>query len=136
MTTVKDAMSTRLETVDANASPVEAARRMRDANVGDVLVTENGRLRGIVTDRDLVVRCMAEQASDGKVGELCSSDLVTISPDDDLQRARALMTERAVRRLPVTDGDTAVGILALGDLALELDPRSALGGISAAPSNH
>lgn len=136
MTSVRELMNTKLEQLDAGASALDAARRMRDADIGDVLVTDGGKLRGIVTDRDLVVRCMAEQASgDIRIGELCSTDLVTVSPDDQVEDAVKLMSDRAIRRLPVVDGGNPVGILSLGDLALERDRQSALGSISAAPPN-
>jgi CBS domain-containing protein len=134
---VRDVMTTRLATVDAGDSPTDAARLMRDEDIGDVLVTENGRLCGIVTDRDLVVRCMAEQTeSEIRVGELCSQELVSVSPDDDLDDAIRLMAERDIRRLPVIEGNNAVGILSLGDLAIERDPDSVLGDISAANPNN
>lgn len=134
---VRDVMTTRLATVDAGDSPTDAARLMRDEDIGDVLVTENGRLCGIVTDRDLVVRCMADQTkSEIRVGELCSQELVSVSPDDDLDDAIRLMAERDIRRLPVIEGNNAVGILSLGDLAIERDPESVLGDISAANPNN
>ena len=132
--TVRELMNTKLTKLEADASALEAARCMRDEDIGDVLVTENGKLRGIVTDRDLVVRCMAEQAGgDIRVGELCSTDLVTVSPDDEVDRAVKLMSDHAIRRLPVVDGDEPVGILSLGDLAIDRDRQSALGNISSAP---
>lgn len=135
-TKVKELMHTELTQLDADASVLEAARCMRDANIGDVLVTDKGNLRGIVTDRDLVVRCMAEQSSgDAKLGELCTSDLVTVSPDEQVDKAVKLMSQHAIRRLPVVDGGRPVGILSLGDLAVERDRQSALGNISAASPN-
>lgn len=133
MTAVRELMKTNLTQLDAGATALDAARCMRDADIGDVLVTENGKLRGIVTDRDLVVRCLAEQGStDIKVGELCSTDLVTLTPDDEIDKAVRLMSEKAIRRLPVVDGEKAVGIVSLGDLAVARDRESALGQISAA----
>lgn len=135
-TLVKELMHKDLTQLDANASVLEAARCMRDADIGDVLVTEKGKLRGIVTDRDLVIRCMAEGGgSDARIGQLCSGDLVTISPDEEIDRAVALMSDHAIRRLPVVDGDRPVGILSLGDLAVARDRQSALGQISATPPN-
>ena len=135
-TIVKELMHTDLTQLDANASVLDAARCMRDADIGDVLVTDNGKLRGIVTDRDLVVRCMAEQASsDAKIGQLCSTDLITISPDEEIDKAVKLMSDNAIRRLPVVDGERPVGILSLGDLAVDRDRQSALGSISAASPN-
>lgn len=135
-TAVKELMHTDLTQLDANASVLEAARCMRDADIGDVLITEKGKLRGIVTDRDLVVRCLAEQGnSDAKVGQLCSSELITVSPDDEIDKAVKLMSEHAIRRLPVVDGGKPVGIVSLGDLAVSRDRQSALGAISAASPN-
>jgi CBS domain-containing protein len=138
MTTVSELMHTDLVKLDANASVVDAARKMRDSSIGDVLVTDDGgKLRGIVTDRDLVVRCLAS-ASDPRatrIGEVCSKDLVTLSPNDDFQEAVQLMNDHAVRRLPVVDSGTVVGIVTLGDLSVAQDRESALGGISAAPPN-
>jgi CBS domain-containing protein len=136
-TTVSELMHTNLVTLDANASVLDAARQMRDASIGDVLVTESGKLRGIVTDRDLVVRCLATQGdpSATKLKDVCSEDLVTLTPDDDFQDAVQLMNDHAVRRLPVVEGGDVVGIVSLGDLSVAQDRESALGGISAAPPN-
>lgn len=121
-----------------DATVGDAARLMRDHDIGDVIVCEDDRLIGIVTDRDLVVRALAEgeRAADRPLREICSQDLVTVSPRDDVQRAIDLMKERAVRRLPVCEGDQIVGIVALGDLAVDRDASSALGRISAAPPSH
>jgi CBS domain-containing protein len=116
----------------------EAARMMRDEHVGNVLVTNNGELYGIVTDRDLVVRCIAngENPEDMKLGQLCSKELRTVSPEAELREAIAIMSDSAIRRLPVVDGKKPVGIVTLGDLAVALDRDSVLGEISAAPPNH
>lgn len=139
MTAVRDLMNTNLTQLDADTTVVEAARCMRDEDIGDVLVTEQGQLRGIVTDRDLVVRCLAEKGTgdlgDITVGELCSTNLITVSPNDDVDDAVKLMSENAVRRLPVVDGQQPVGIVSLGDLAVAKDRESALGQISATPPN-
>jgi len=135
---VGDLMTTDPIVLDARASVAEAARCMRDENVGDVLVRKDGKLCGIVTDRDLVVRCLAE--SDGAPGEhtieeICSAKIFTLPPDADVDQAIELMRDNAVRRIPIVEGDEAVGIVALGDLALARDRRSCLGDISAAPPN-
>jgi CBS domain-containing protein len=115
----------------------DAARLMKEHDVGDVLVRDvDGTLRGIVTDRDLVVRCLAEQR-DGeatKLGELCTEDVDTLDADASVDEAVALMRSRAVRRIPIVDQGELVGIVSLGDLARERDPESALGKISAAPA--
>ncbi|MFU8816434.1 MAG: CBS domain-containing protein [Pseudomonadales bacterium] len=136
-TTVNDLMHTNVVKLDSTASVLDAARHMRDASIGDVLVMDDGKLRGIVTDRDLVVRCLATQGDPGatKLADVCSEDLVTLSPADDFQDAVQLMNDHAVRRLPVVDGNEVVGIISLGDLSVAQDRESALGGISAAPPN-
>jgi CBS domain-containing protein len=125
--------------IERNQSLVDAARMMRDAAIGDVLVTDNGHLVGVLTDRDLVVRCVAEARDPGMTtaGECCSSDLVTISPEDEVDKAIQLMRERAVRRLPVVEHGQAVGVVSIGDLAIAQDERLALAlaDISAAPPN-
>lgn len=137
-TRVKELMHTDLVTLSSEASVRDAARRMRDSAIGDVLVADDGHLRGIVTDRDLVVRCLAEEGDVGHthIGDLCSSDLVTLTPDDDIDTAIRLMSEKAIRRLPVVDGDRPVGIVSIGDLAVARDRHTALGDISAAPPSH
>jgi CBS domain-containing protein len=115
-----------------------AAARMREADVGDVLVTRDGDLCGIVTDRDIVVRCLASggDPETTSIGRICSQAVATLTPGDDADRAVLLMKQHAVRRLPVVDGDRLVGIVTLGDLAMERDRNSALGSISAAPANN
>ncbi|WP_046730438.1 CBS domain-containing protein [Streptomyces humi] len=134
---VRDIMTSDLVTVEPQASVAAVARVMRDEDVGAVLVTEEGHLRCLVSDRDLVVRAFAEGADPDRttIMQAASTDLVTVTPDDSLDQAVRLMREHAVRRLPVVDGDRPVGILALGDLAMERDERSALGDISAARPN-
>jgi CBS domain-containing protein len=135
---VMDLMTTDIVMLSPEASLTEAAQRMRDDNVGDVLVGENQELRGIVTDRDLVVRGLAEEAdpTSARVGDLCSVDVVTLAPDDDMSKAVTVMREHAVRRLPVSDGGKVIGIVSLGDLAMETDEQSALADISAEPPDH
>ena len=116
----------------------EAARMMRDENIGDVLVCVDDRLTGIVTDRDLVVRALAEQAGDPRqtrLGDIASKELVMLSPDDSVEEAVALMRGHAIRRIPVCENGRPVGVVALGDLAVERDWDSALADISAAPAN-
>lgn len=111
------------------------AKRMRDDNIGSVLVTDGDNLRGMVTDRDLVVRGLADNAQ-ARVGDICSRADAQIGPDDDVSAAVQLMREKAIRRLPVVDGGKPVGIISLGDLAMERDPNSGLADISAARPNN
>ncbi|MFD8262752.1 CBS domain-containing protein [Streptomyces griseoluteus] len=134
---VRDIMTSELVTVEPQASVASVARLMRDEDVGTVLVTEDGQLKCLVSDRDLVVRAFAEGVDPDRttVIQAASEDLVTIGPDDSVDHAVEVMREHAVRRLPVVEGDEAVGIIALGDLAIERDETSALGDISAAKPN-
>jgi CBS domain-containing protein len=133
-TTVSDVMTRDPETVEVSEPVVEAARRMRDADTGDVIVLDNGRVVGVLTDRDITIRVVAENKDlSTPVGEACSaSDLQTVGPDTSLDQAVQLMRDNAIRRLPVVENDRAVGIISLGDLAIELDEDSALADISAA----
>ncbi|MFF9362493.1 CBS domain-containing protein [Streptomyces griseoluteus] len=135
---VRDIMTSELVTVEPQASVASVARLMRDEDVGTVLVTEDGQLKCLVSDRDLVVRAFAEGVDPDRttVIEAASADLVTIGPDESVDHAVELMREHAVRRIPVVEGDEAVGIIALGDLAIERDETSALGDISAAKPNN
>jgi CBS domain-containing protein len=132
--TIQDVMTTELVTCPATATITDAARLMRDRDIGDVLVTRDGdQLTGIVTDRDLVVRCLADgTAADATIDQACSGNLTSVTPDSSIDDAIQLMREHSLRRLPVVNDGRAVGIVTLGDLAIERDPNSALGDISAA----
>ncbi|MET7617973.1 CBS domain-containing protein [Streptomyces sp. NPDC005408] len=134
---VREIMTGTPAAVGPQTSVAEVARRMREEDIGAVMVVEDDQLRGLVTDRDLVVRVLAEGKSveATTVSEACSADLVAVSPDDDIDRAVQLMREQAVRRLPVVESGHPVGIVSLGDLAIERDPGSALGDISSAEPN-
>jgi CBS domain-containing protein len=136
-TKIRDVMTPDPVVMPATASARDAAAKMREQDIGDVLVEDDGTLRGIVTDRDLVVRVMAADQDPSAVtlGECCSGDLHTVTPDDDASEAVRMVREHAVRRIPVTEGDNAVGIVAMGDLAVQFDRDSALADVSAAPGN-
>jgi CBS domain-containing protein len=127
-------MTVHPESVSADASVRDAAQKMRDRDIGDVLVLADGQVAGIVTDRDIAVRLAASglDASATSVGEICTRHLATVSPEDQVGRAVELMREQTVRRLPVVDNGSLVGIVSLGDLAVDLDERSVLAEISAA----
>ncbi|NEE02995.1 CBS domain-containing protein [Phytoactinopolyspora halotolerans] len=136
--TVADAMTGRVISVNIDASLADAAVAMRNNDVGDVLVLENGMVRGVLTDRDLVVRAAAEgrPPDDTSVDDVCSSDVTTVVPGTPIDDAVNLMREYAIRRLPVVDEDLRpVGVVTLGDVALAREPDSALADISAAPAN-
>jgi CBS domain-containing protein len=124
-------------TVPTPATAWDAARLMKEQGIGDVLVVEGDRLAGIVTDRDLVVRVMAEgrEPVATPVGEIASDEIKSVSPDDPVDHAVGLMREAALRRLPVTQNGYVVGVVSIGDLAVEREPGSALADISAAPPN-
>jgi CBS domain-containing protein len=132
--TVSEIMTTNLVAVDRASSLVEAAEKMRDRHIGDILVTEDGRVFGILTDRDIVLRGVAEGRSprETAVGDVCTKNPTTLSPQDGIDRAVELMRKKAIRRLPVVQNHTLVGIVSLGDLAIERDRESALADISAA----
>jgi CBS domain-containing protein len=132
--TVEEIMTHDPRTVDAGDPLVEAARQMRDGDVGDVIVTKGGEVTGIVTDRDIVVRAIADgRAPDSTlVSEVATSDVRALEPSQSVDDAVQAMREHDIRRLPVVDGGRPVGIVSLGDLAVERDPDSALADISAA----
>lgn len=133
---VREIMMTEPVTVTAQTPIDEAARLMRDENIGDVLITDGDQLRGLVTDRDLVVRALADdKPPTTSVQEVCSQNPVTCTPGDDVQRAASLMREHSLRRLPVVDSGRLVGVITLGDLAIERDPTSALADITATKPN-
>lgn len=137
MKMIKDVMTTQAFTVEATSPITEAARIMSDRDVGDVLVTKKGELCGIVTDRDIVVRALAKGLdADSSIGEICSMNLTTLAPDDTVDKAVETMRDKAVRRLPIVEGGKPVGMVSLGDLAMDRDPNSALADISAAPPNN
>jgi len=136
--TVSDIMTKAPVALSAEDTVRDAARHMRELNVGAIVVQKHGQLFGIVTDRDIVVRCLARDGDCDStlLGEICSPEVATLRPDDDVDHAVALMRAKAIRRIPVVKNGKAVGILSLGDLALERDPESALGKISGASPNN
>jgi CBS domain-containing protein len=113
----------------------EVARLMRDQHIGDVIVADATGPCGIVTDRDLVIRVLAEDGDvEGTtVGDVCSGPLHTIDVDASISDLIDVMEEHTLRRVPVMSNGEAVGIVSIGDLAERLDRRSLLGEISAAP---
>lgn len=134
---IQDVMQKNPITLAPTTSVIEAARTMRDADIGSVIVHEHDQLYGIVTDRDLVVRGLAENPNCAAMmlGDICSRDVTALSSSDTVEEAIQLMRDKAIRRLPVVENGTPVGIVSLGDLAVERDPDSALGDISDAPPN-
>jgi CBS domain-containing protein len=117
--TVKDVMTRDVRACEPSATVREAAALMAREDIGPIPVVEDGRVVGIVTDRDLVIRVLADgrDPDHTTIGEIASKDLVTVSPDDDLEDAMRLLAGNQVRRLPVLDGDRLVGIVAQADIA-------------------
>jgi len=138
MPSIREVMTKDPITIEESATVVEAAKAMQQADVGPALITRNGELAGIVTDRDIAVRVVAEGQDPNSVKaiDIASTDLVTLSPDDDAGDAVKLMKDQNIRRLPIVDGNRPVGIVSLGDLAVQLDPGSGLADISAASPNN
>src|SRR5262245_13394061 len=118
--TVRDLMTSNPRTIESNQSVMDAARIMRDEDVGMVPITEGERLIGPITDRDIAIRIVAEGSdpSTAKAIDVASRELVTIDPQQDLDEALRLMTKHQVRRLPAIEDDgRLVGVVAQADIA-------------------
>jgi CBS domain-containing protein len=136
MQTVADLMTRPTATCPADAEIRAAAALMRDRDTGDVVVVDHDTVRGIVTDRDIVVRALADgKGPETPLAEVLSGQVVAVAPDDRIEKVVDLMREHAVRRIPVVDGGRLAGVISIGDLAIERDPDSALADISAAREN-
>ena len=119
---ISEVMTSNPQSVDPSTTVVEAARLMRDGDVGSLPVVEDGKVVGMVTDRDIAVRAVAEgkDPQGTKVGEIASKELVTVDPQQDLDEALRLMARHQVRRLPVVEEDgRLVGVVAQADVASE-----------------
>ncbi|HEX5017346.1 MAG TPA: CBS domain-containing protein [Actinomycetes bacterium] len=136
MTQVKDVMTGPVITVDPTASAAEAAQLMRDEDTGDVVVGRDGALTGIVTDRDLAVRLVAESLDpDVPVSQVLTSDPITVDVDDSVEVAAERMKMYSIRRLPVQDHGRVVGFISLGDLTRHIDTDETLSTISQSAPN-
>ena len=125
MTQVRDVMTSNPTTCSVEASVSDAAKVMAQEDVGPIPVLEGDRLVGILTDRDIVIRVVAgRDPQSTTVGEVASTDLATVSPDENLDRALQLLAEQQVRRLPVVEGETLVGVVAQADIARQGDDRT------------
>lgn len=136
---IAEIMTKQVHCVGKQTNLKQIAALMRDQKIGDVLVTdEAGKLCGIVTDRDLVVRAIAEGKDPAalKAGDVCSGQPVTLRENASLDEAVALMRSKKVRRIPVVRDGAPIGIVSIGDLAKSKDPDSALAEISAAAPNN
>ncbi|GAA3749053.1 CBS domain-containing protein [Plantactinospora mayteni] len=138
MTTVGEFMTTRLVTMDGGDTLTAAAQEMRDSAIGDVIVTNGDDVIGIVTDRDITVRGVAEQLnpSSATLSEILTQDVITVTQYDDAVAAADLMRTYGVRRLPVVEEGRLIGLVSLGDLAVEREPQSVLADISADEPNN
>jgi CBS domain-containing protein len=125
-TTVKDVMTAHPTSIESTASIAEAARRMAQEDVGSLPVVQEGRLVGMVTDRDLAIKALARNVDPREisVGEVCSENPVTADPNESLDDALQRMAKNQVRRLPVATDGQLVGILAQADVARTADPES------------
>jgi CBS domain-containing protein len=132
--TVEEIMTRDPRTVNADDPVIDAARIMRDSDIGDAVVMDGGQVTGIVTDRDIVVRGVAEgiDAQSASVSDVCTTGVETIEPEASVDEALSRMREKDIRRLPVAKNGRPVGIISLGDLAVEREPESTLADISAA----
>jgi len=116
---IRDVMTPNPRSVSPEDSIQSAARIMREEDTGAVPVVDQGRPVGIVTDRDIVVRAVAEGELNRPVRDIVSGDIVTARPDMSTREAAQLMSDHQVRRLPVVEHERLVGIVSLGDLAVK-----------------
>ncbi|MDD2574044.1 MAG: CBS domain-containing protein [Bacillota bacterium] len=115
-----DIMTRDVRTIDASSTVEDAARMMKELNVGSLPVSENGSITGIITDRDVVLRNVAggRTPTNTRVDEVMSKTVITATPDMDVHRAADLMAQNQIRRLPVLENNRMVGIVSIGDLAV------------------
>lgn len=136
--TVREVMTKNPLCLPETATLAQAASLMRDSHIGVVLVNDSGeRLTGLLTDRDIIVRAIADGQDPNQVsvGRISSAPRHSLPPDASIDQAVQLMSRAAIRRIPVVEDGHAVGIVSLGDLAIARNPDSVLGQISSAPSN-
>jgi CBS domain-containing protein len=134
---VRDVMTPRAVALEAGASAVEAARTMRDGDFGFVIVVKepDGPVCGVVTDRDIAVRVVAEGVDPRlvRLADICDGDVLTVTPDEPVDKVTELMRKQAIRTVPVVEGGRLVGVVSIGDLARKMDVGSALADINSAP---
>lgn len=134
--TLKDVMSGDVVFCSPDQSVKEVAELMNSHNIGSIPVTENGRFEGIITDRDITIRTTAKGLDNATVLDCMSSkSLISGTPDMDVHEAARLMSDHQIRRLPIVENGRVIGIVSLGDLAVEdqydNEAEKALSGISA-----
>jgi CBS domain-containing protein len=135
---IREIMTADPRTVSSMATVADAAREMRDGDVGSVVVIENGKVAGIVTDRDIAVRVVAQGLDPDatRVSEAATMRPVTLTVDQTVEDAIRLVREQDIRRILVVQDDRPAGIVSLGDLAIERDTDSALAEIASEPPNN
>ncbi|MDQ0177694.1 CBS domain-containing protein [Bacillus chungangensis] len=141
MTKIREIMTTDVETCTLQDSVYDVAIKMKEENVGVIPIVDDEKLVGVITDRDIVLRCIAEkESSSAMVADVMSGNLITISSDSTTNEAAHLMAEHQIRRLPVVENDRLVGIVALGDLAVrdltDSQAKQALSEISETNETH
>ena len=136
--TVNEVMTADPRTVEPGDTLTDAAREMRDGDVGALVVVQDGKATGIATDRDIVVRAIADgrDPNSTRVADVATDATVTVTPDQSASEAARLMREHDIRRLVVVQDGRPAGIVSIGDLAVALDEESALADISAASPNN
>lgn len=125
MAKVKEFMTSKVITVEGGADVSTAAKLMRDHDIGILPVVDGGQLKGVVTDRDIVVKALAAGKADATVSSIASGQVISLSPEDDAKDAEKLMSDNDVRRLAVVDAGKVVGIVSVGDLAVRTDEKRA-----------
>jgi CBS domain-containing protein len=122
MTTARDIMTSGANIIEAQSSVLGAAKKLADDDIGALPICENGKLKGMITDRDIVVKVLAQgkDAEGTKVIDLIQGEAVTIGADDSVEEALRTMSKYQVRRLPVIDGTDLVGIVSQADVARNL----------------
>jgi CBS domain-containing protein len=136
-TKMRDIMSAAPVSMAATEPVSAAARAMKEHGIGAVLIIADGRFSGLVTDRDIAVRVLAENRDPvtTRLGDICSTEPAVLGPDDDVEQAIRLVRQLAVRRIPVVQDGIAVGVVSVGDLALDKDRSAALSRVGAARPN-
>ncbi|MBH9968455.1 CBS domain-containing protein [Rossellomorea oryzaecorticis] len=119
MPTLKEIMTKDVETCTLLDNVYEVAVKMKEYNVGSIPIVDGEKIVGVITDRDIVTRCIAEKhPASSKVEDIMSKELITIAPDSDAAQAAQLMADKQIRRLPVVEGGRLVGVVSLGDFAI------------------
>jgi CBS domain-containing protein len=135
--TIGEIMTRDLSTVEPGSPITEAAPLMRENDTGAIIITEGDQIRGLLTDRDIAIRAVAEgrNPDDTTAGDIASTDLVTLEPNSTIDAAVKAMRKANVRRLPVAEKGKPAGVISLGDLAMARDEESALADIASAGPN-